>query len=66
MLEMKVILALLLQRWGLAMLPGSTVNRGGLMISEPRPGLLMKVRRPDLPAARQPVSGNVHRIVDLD
>lgn len=66
MLEMKVILALLLQRWGLAMLPGSTVNRGGLMISEPRPGLLMEVRRPDLPAARQPVSGNVHRIVDLD
>lgn len=43
MTELKSVLAVVLQRVGLSLAPGARVRRGGLMLSEPKPGLWMRV-----------------------
>jgi hypothetical protein len=45
MTELKSVLAVVLQRVGLSLAPGARVRRGGLMLSEPKPGLWMRVDR---------------------
>ena len=64
-LEMKLILAVLLQRVGLGLAPRARVDHGGMVLSQPRHGMPMRVTRPgDAPIT--PVrAGNIRALVDL-
>jgi cytochrome P450 len=65
MLEMRLVLAVLLQRWRPVLRPGCRVDLGGLMVSQPKHGLPMTLARP---AGRVPgveVRGNIRDLVDL-
>jgi len=66
MLEMKLVLAVILQRVGLRLRPGARVDRGGLMISQPRPGLPMIVGWRDPSPTRAAVQGSIRSLVDFD
>jgi cytochrome P450 len=65
MLEMKLVLALLLQQWRPEMRSGSRVDRGGLMVSQPKKGLPVTLARPAGRAPDIAVSGSIRRVLDL-
>ena len=65
MLEMKIVLAILLQRWGLMLRTGSRVDIGGLMVSYPKGGLRVALGRPTVPTKKIEIRGNLRTIVDL-
>jgi cytochrome P450 len=64
-LEMKIVLAMLLQRHGLESVAGSEINRNLVVTMSPKPGLPMRVRASGLEVKRQPVRGNVRDMVNL-
>lgn len=66
MAEMKLILALLLQRYGLALPAKVKVNLGGLMLSSPKGGLPVAVAARGHKAGRSEVRGNIRNFVDLN
>jgi cytochrome P450 len=64
MLEMKIALAMILQRYRFSMLPHARVDRAVAITMGPRQGLPMLVQRQDrnfTPAA--PIDGNIHEMV---
>lgn len=65
MLEMKIVLATLLQRWGLTLRAGRRVDLGGLMVSQPKRGLPVTLGRPTDPIKKIEIYGNIRAIVDL-
>ncbi|HMB91109.1 MAG TPA: cytochrome P450 [Rhodothermales bacterium] len=65
MMEMKVVLAMLLQRYRLSLQPGARVDHGGLMLSIPRPGLPMVVHAQDRQFTHSPVQGIIGALGDL-
>lgn len=65
MLQMKLILCELLGRHRLSLLPGTRVDRGGLLLSGPRGGLPMRVHPPDGRFTRTPVHGSVFSVLDV-
>jgi cytochrome P450 len=69
MMEMKLVLATLLQRWRPQLRPGHRVDRGGLMVSQPKHGLPVTLARPDGRAPRVDIRGsirgNIRAVMDL-
>ena len=66
LMEMKLVLATVVQRFRLVPPPGSHVDCGGLMLSAPRRGLPMVLGPRDGRCEKIAVSGNIRAIVDLD
>jgi cytochrome P450 len=65
MLELKITLAILLQRFHFSLVPGQRIDRTGLTGSIPKYGIKMKLGQPDQVFTKVPVRGNIHRLVDL-
>jgi cytochrome P450 len=65
MMEMKLVLATLLQRWQPRLAPHARVDRGGLMVSQPKRGLPARLAPPDGRAPGVEVSGSIRALVDL-
>jgi cytochrome P450 len=65
MMELKIVLAMILQRFHLTMAPDARVDRQVTVTLSPRHGLPMQIHPPDHRPAVQPVSGNIHEMVDL-
>jgi len=64
--EIKIVLAMLLQRFRLELVPNQRIDRYFGITLAPSPRVLMRVLRPDRPFARAaPVHGNLHEMVDL-
>ena len=64
-MEMKLVLAVLLPRWRLRLRSGLRVECGGLMVSQPKPGLPVRLGSPNgrVPVAR--IRGGIRSLVDL-
>jgi len=65
MMEMKITLAILLQRYRFSLVPNQRIDRIGLTGSIPKNGIKMKLNPLDRNFTKTPVSGNVHRLVEL-
>jgi cytochrome P450 len=65
MAEMKLVLGVLLQRCRFELPAGARIDRGGLLLLEPRGGLPVWIRQRDGVFARVPLLGNVCEMVDL-
>lgn len=64
-LELKLVLALLLQRYRLALAPGTSIDYQVHVTLSPRHGLPMVVAAQDRRFARTEVRGTIHKLVDL-
>jgi cytochrome P450 len=64
-MEMKLVLAQLLQRWRTELRPGTRVDHGGLMVSQPKQGLPATLARPAGRAPEIGVAGSIGRLLDL-
>jgi cytochrome P450 len=65
MTEMKIVLATILPRWRLSMVPGARVDRTVQLTLSPRQGLPMTVHRQDRRFEAAPLRGNIREMVDL-
>lgn len=65
MLEMKVVLAIMLQRYRFTVAPKLRINRVFRMSLRPRSGMPMFVSKQDRRFSKSPVTGNIHEMVDL-
>lgn len=65
-MEIKLVLAVLLQRWRPLLKPGIRIDRGGVMVSQPKRGLPVTLFPTVGPPARSQVTGNIRRLIDLD
>jgi len=65
MLELKIVLAMLLQRYRLAMVPHAQVDRSLKFTLTPKHGLPMHVLPPNRTLTQHPVRGTIHEMVDL-
>jgi cytochrome P450 len=65
MMELKITLAILLQRYRFVLLPNQRIDRIGLTGSIPKYGMQVKLEKMNAPFTKVPVRGNVHRLVDL-
>jgi cytochrome P450 len=65
MLELKIVLAIILQRYRLSLPPQITLDRTGLIFSVPKGGLPMQVNPPDRHFVKSEVRGNIRTLVDL-
>jgi cytochrome P450 len=65
MMELRITLAILLQRFHITLLPGQRIDRVGLTGSIPKQGIRIKLESMDRPYTKVPVRGNVHKLVDL-
>lgn len=64
-MELKITLAVLLQRYRFSLISGQRIDRVGLTGSIPKRGIKMKLEKPGERFVKVPVSGNVHGLVDL-
>lgn len=65
MLETRLVLANLLTRWRPDLPPGARVDRGGLMVSQPKHGLPVILRRPDDPHGGGEVTGDIRELIEF-
>lgn len=65
MMELKIVLAMILQRFRLSVVPGARIDRQVTVTLAPRHGLPMRIHASDQRVAAQPVSGDIHEMVDL-
>jgi len=65
MLELKITLAILLQRFRFTLLPGQRIDRVGLTGSIPKRGIKVKLEKPGGNFDKVPVAGNIHKLVSL-
>jgi cytochrome P450 len=65
LLEMKLALAIILQRWRLEVPYRHKVDRGGTILSFPKDGLPVTLRPQDRRFAHSAVQGNVHDLVNF-
>jgi cytochrome P450 len=65
MMEIKLVLAMLLQRYRLAIRPGARVDYQVKVTLSPRGGMPMAVHAQDRRFTKTPVRGNIHTAVDL-
>ncbi len=63
--EMKLVLALIVQRYALECVRGARVDRQVRLFLAPRGGMPLRLLPPDRRPQRVPVSGNVHEMVNL-
>jgi cytochrome P450 len=66
MMEMKVVLATLWQRFRLTLPPGSKIDLGGMMLSAPKSGMPVSLNQPGRNKSPGKVRGNILRMVDLN
>ena len=66
MMELKLIVPMILQRYRLALPPGARVDRGGTVLSFPRGPLTVELHAQDRQFTRTPVRGNIHDWICLD
>ncbi len=64
LMEQKLTLAMLFQRYRLTPLPHARIDRASKLVTMPH-GLLMRVLRQDREFAATPLRGNVHEMVDF-
>jgi cytochrome P450 len=64
LMELKVALALIVQRFRLTLRPGARVDYGGLMLSQPQPGLPMRIAAQDRRLAASPLRGTIAELVE--
>ncbi len=65
MLELKIVLALLLQRYRLTLPQGTRIDRSVLFTLEPKHGMPMLLERQDRQWAKVAVDGDIHELVNL-
>jgi cytochrome P450 len=65
-MEIKLVLAHLLQRFQLLAVPGSQVDYQMKLTLSPKHGLPMTVASKNQPFIKHKVSGTIHRIIDLN
>ncbi len=65
MMELKITLAILLQRFHFSLVPGQHIDRTGLTGSIPKHGIKMKLGDKNDQTENVPVRGNVHQLVRL-
>lgn len=65
LLEMRLVLATLLQRFRVALPPAPRVDRTGFFFVFPKNGLPVRLLPPTAPVPVSPVRGNIHAVVDL-
>jgi cytochrome P450 len=65
MMEIKLVLAILLQQFQLMAVPGSKIDYQMKITLSPKRGLPMMIARKNLPFVKHEVRGTIHRIVDL-
>lgn len=66
MMQLKIALAMLLQRYSFSLQPGARVDCAGLNSIRPKNGLPMLVRERSGVPAPVPFAGNIHKIVHFD
>ena len=66
LMELKVVLSLVLQRYRLALRPGARVALGGSPLATPRYGMPMRILPAGRTPAPRPVRGNIGSLVALD
>jgi len=66
MLEIKLVLPIILQRYRLTLPPKTRVDRSGLVLSAPKGGLPMRIAAQDRQFTKSEVRGNIRSWVDLD
>ncbi|MGH2592152.1 MAG: hypothetical protein ACRDGG_01420 [Anaerolineae bacterium] len=66
MLEIKLVLPIILQRYRLTLPPRARVDRSGLVLSAPKGGLPMRIAAQDRQFTKSEVRGNIRSWVDLD
>lgn len=64
MLEIKIALAILLQRYKLTLLPGQRIDRVGITGTLPKYGIKARVDKQDHKFEKAGVRGNIHRLVE--
>jgi len=65
MMEAKIVLAMLLQRYRLAVVPGARIDHQIRITLAPKNGLPVTIARRSTQAKPAPVRGNIHAMVDL-
>jgi cytochrome P450 len=65
MIEMKITLAILLQKYHFSLIPNQRIDRVGMTGSLPKYGIRMRIDRPDRNNTKVPVRGNIHKLVEL-
>jgi cytochrome P450 len=65
MMELKIALAILLQRFRFSLVPNQRIERVGLTGSIPKYGIKMKLNPPDGSFTKTTARGNIHKLVDL-
>jgi cytochrome P450 len=66
MMEMKLVLIRLLRRFAVTLVPGTTADFSGLLLSVPRPSIRVRIGARDRWPRKCEVRGGICRIVDLD
>ena len=65
MLEIKIVLAMILQRYRLALIPNTRIDRVFRLSLRPRNGLPMLIENRGRSFSKTQVTGNIHEMVDL-
>ncbi len=65
MMQLKIALSMILQRFSLTLKPGTIVDGVGMNSIRPKHGLPMLIHEAGYSQPRQPFKGNVHKIVDF-
>jgi len=66
MIEMKVVLAAILQRYRVTLPPDSKIDFGGMMLSAPKSGMPIQLNPPGRHQDMSRVRGNISSMVDLN
>jgi cytochrome P450 len=65
MMEMKITLAILLQKYPFTLIPHQRIDRVGMTGSLPKHGIKMRIDQPSEKFGRAAVRGNIHNLVEL-
>ncbi len=66
MMEMKIVLPVILQRYRLTLPPRATVDRTGMIFPVPKNGLPMQIATQDRRFTKDKVRGNIRALVELE
>ena len=66
MMQLKIALSIVLQRFVLTLKPGTVVECVGMNSIRPKHGLPMIVHEPETEITVEPIKGNIHTIVELE
>jgi cytochrome P450 len=65
MMEMKIALAMLLQKFHFTLIPSQRIDRVGLIGLRPRYGIKLQIDQPGGKFSKVPARGNIHKLVDI-